>query len=681
MDSTSRKKRAASKRKITEDFCDEVNSIEAPKAKKAKCKETAPKKPASNAKKTSASKQKTKTVPSKAKPKNTVDEKELALRAAFKGVRGRRGILQSVMEMPEDILCEIFSSLTPIDLLRLSRTSKDLRAFLGSRIHSENIWRAAREGMINLPPSLPRDLSEPAYASFVFETHCQKCGAAVAEYVDWLYHARFCGHCVLVSESDPGLKSLRHADILFANIPKIIGPSHLGGVYFFNIQVCDSLKRKISRLKDDNKCKIFVDQWAKEQQIANMDALKVKKYIEREAVSKPLARSAELAALRKRRLDAIVARLEAQGWSEDLTPEVRKSLEKHASVNQPRALTDRIWKNIEPAMLEFMEAAKSKRLRPPSLTHPRVKVLDRFYNTMLDDDGPCFRAPYPPIGHVIANCSPIRELVKDKHLLEDMSDRAIYKVLRKNIYSIAVDWREDQARRLKRILIAGGLEPVLNSALSAFHCAEERCKHTTLFYPDVLRHPCCIQRMKGTWGAKTYSTEKLSAAPASHVNKIRTIIEKCGMDPETATVDEMNRLDVFLACKICKKRGWNDCPFWDRDFSPRTWAMRWRTAVAHCHLNEDQPTFFLIKNAKHLEKAHEMEQRKSESCRVMCRHCDCDFVFGKDSAAKRIDHLEDGVHFFDHYREEDGWSNHWVSLPDDAAVFSFVYCVAKVETS
>lgn len=60
--------------------------------------------------------------------------------------------------------------LTPKDLLSLARTTKSLRAFLMSR-NSRLFWKTARRNMEDLPPC-PADLSEPAYANLLFDSHC-----------------------------------------------------------------------------------------------------------------------------------------------------------------------------------------------------------------------------------------------------------------------------------------------------------------------------------------------------------------------------------------------------------------------------------------------------------------------------------------------------------------------------
>jgi len=65
---------------------------------------------------------------------------------------------------------QIFSYLEPLDILRLSRTSLDLRNLLTSR-SSEHVWRAARLNVHGLPPP-PTDLNEMQYANLAFDNHC-----------------------------------------------------------------------------------------------------------------------------------------------------------------------------------------------------------------------------------------------------------------------------------------------------------------------------------------------------------------------------------------------------------------------------------------------------------------------------------------------------------------------------
>jgi hypothetical protein len=70
---------------------------------------------------------------------------------------------------------QILSRCSPLDLLRLARTTKAFRALLMSR-SSIAIWRSARQlssdrQVIDIP-ECPPYLSEPAYANLAFDPHC-----------------------------------------------------------------------------------------------------------------------------------------------------------------------------------------------------------------------------------------------------------------------------------------------------------------------------------------------------------------------------------------------------------------------------------------------------------------------------------------------------------------------------
>ena len=62
---------------------------------------------------------------------------------ASRTVKGKRGKLKLMTEMPLDILFETFSHLQPADVLHLSQANKSLRALLFSP-SAESIWKGVR---------------------------------------------------------------------------------------------------------------------------------------------------------------------------------------------------------------------------------------------------------------------------------------------------------------------------------------------------------------------------------------------------------------------------------------------------------------------------------------------------------------------------------------------------------
>lgn len=123
-------------------------------------------------------------------PGPQIESDELGTTKATQTRVKKRGLLAAVAEFPLDVLFEviiipwlflmfvvmtlflwqIFKYMTPYDLLRLSRATKGLRQVLLQK-SSRFIWEAARSNLEGLPDK-PSDLSEPRYASLVFDSHC-----------------------------------------------------------------------------------------------------------------------------------------------------------------------------------------------------------------------------------------------------------------------------------------------------------------------------------------------------------------------------------------------------------------------------------------------------------------------------------------------------------------------------
>ncbi|KAF8997426.1 hypothetical protein BDQ17DRAFT_1329416 [Cyathus striatus] len=105
-----------------------------------------------------------------------------------KKVRGKRGLLNKLTEMPLDILLEILGNLEPLDLLH------------------NRVFDAYED----LPPC-PDDMAEPAYASLLFERFChvriipfgfqilsseQSRGSSAGNTIEWISRTRLCFPCI-----------------------------------------------------------------------------------------------------------------------------------------------------------------------------------------------------------------------------------------------------------------------------------------------------------------------------------------------------------------------------------------------------------------------------------------------------------------------------------------------------
>jgi len=102
--------------------------------------------------------------------------------------------LSCIVDMPLDILFEIFERVAPSDLLNLSRTNMMLRKTLMSK-QAITIWKAALE--VWSAPECPSDFSEPRWANLLFGGNvCQMCGAKGIQRIDFGLRRRVCTSCL-----------------------------------------------------------------------------------------------------------------------------------------------------------------------------------------------------------------------------------------------------------------------------------------------------------------------------------------------------------------------------------------------------------------------------------------------------------------------------------------------------
>ncbi|KAI6136164.1 hypothetical protein F5141DRAFT_1059395 [Pisolithus sp. B1] len=271
--------------------------------------------------------------------------------------RARRGPLvgrlASLMEMPMDILFEIFGHLNPLDVLRLARTTKEFRRVLMHR-SSRCIWIAARNNLPDLP-DCPPYMSEPQFANLVFDTHCHECLAPNTRSVDWRLARRICMKCTKYCMVEEGYSYMTESSHLA--VPSKYGKRGRPCYYKKDL---DEFKQRRASLTDPKKREEFVVE--RRARVAEMD--KHGQLLEAWALRQATARSTELEELRSARRQAIIDELTKLGWG----PEIEQilpsdDLGSHRLVKQPTRLTPRIWSNIRSEMIKHMEDLRALRLQ------------------------------------------------------------------------------------------------------------------------------------------------------------------------------------------------------------------------------------------------------------------------------------------------------------------------------
>ncbi|GAA5830533.1 hypothetical protein JCM11251_002505 [Rhodosporidiobolus azoricus] len=123
--------------------------------------------------------------------------KKRARKATKSKVKGKskvskknEGKLAPLLDMPLEIFTEVAGRLDPLTLLYLSRTNKVLHRLFASK-SSKSIWQFARS-TVDLPDLEADDLTEMAYAAFMFEKVCSICEKERAGIVNYDLGRRFC---------------------------------------------------------------------------------------------------------------------------------------------------------------------------------------------------------------------------------------------------------------------------------------------------------------------------------------------------------------------------------------------------------------------------------------------------------------------------------------------------------
>ncbi|KAH6916746.1 hypothetical protein BKA70DRAFT_1250428 [Coprinopsis sp. MPI-PUGE-AT-0042] len=300
-------------------------------------------------------------------PKRRRQQRSSSLRKPKRTAR-----LASFVDLPLDVLHEIFGHLHPYDLLKLARTTRDFRRILMHR-SSVSTWRASFAEVVDLP-ECPAGMAEPAWANLVFWPHCHVCLKPGVRNVEWKFRIRMCTKCAsnclvevwymqpieevykLVSGGFGTPAPPTETDLRYL-VPNREG-RHQRRAYML---------RDLIEFKDMYKCLstpeerlAFIDERQKALVALNMHAENCAAWASNEAVD----RTTELTKLKFERKQAIVKKLEQLGYKKDLEGmRYPDPLDSQPWVNKAQRLTDRVWTNIKPTAISFMDQMRQKRLQ------------------------------------------------------------------------------------------------------------------------------------------------------------------------------------------------------------------------------------------------------------------------------------------------------------------------------
>ncbi|THU96350.1 hypothetical protein K435DRAFT_892881 [Dendrothele bispora CBS 962.96] len=554
--------------------------------------------------------------PPKRKIRSVKPDLKAATPAEYRRTRGKRGLLEKFMnDFPLELKFEVFRHLEPLDVLRLARTSKSLRAILMSR-SSSDIWRAARSNVEGLPP-LPHDLNEPQYANLAFDPHCHNCMTR-CETIIWGCRMRCCKKCLPKVFCDYDelrarfLWSSHFQDMLWWACPQLdfdlegikspwgSGPAWIG--------VIPSATEKIALQLEKLSPEEYKD-WIDAQKVLS-EVITEFQHVEaciKWRRSKTEERSKQLATIRSRRKETIIQRLNDLGWGEtvkELLESHDDPFSSHRLVNQAKDLTDRVsmwtgWRNIEGPLVEFLAERRANFQAEKRLDTLRYRctILRHMYKARSDCTDPNF--PMPSIGHAMMSWRVFDNIWKipfDQESIEAEVQECFQKLT-----PLISEWHSHVKRSLLEIVqreLPHTRLPDLALAKTVFEC--NSCGEY-LWYADAFVHKCLI-----TIGPQDQAREearrlefldlglpydpyeefdlgiwRVDVLRYSHEASRKAIMtmEVCGLDIETTTVDDLHILNPIMECLTCAD---------DDDDAGRTRTfLRWEHVILHNDQCED----------------------------------------------------------------------------------------------
>ncbi|KAJ8454411.1 hypothetical protein ONZ51_g13036 [Trametes cubensis] len=279
-----------------------------------------------------------------------------------KTVRVRLGRLADLMDMPMDIFLEIIVHLQPLDLLHLARASKHFRAMLMTS-RSRYLWVAAFQNVAPGLPPCPPYISEPRYAAALFDQYCFACGVERSTNTEYSTTLRLCAPChktnfkcgehLNISSKklspqfiETTLPSLLVSAVRYVDMENYQDEFNAKSNWMYSIfyvpeveavlALCESKQTTEQRMAFIRERREYVTKM-------QSHGLAVLRWLSKEYRSK---RDSQKSA-REERKATILRKLEALGYNHTDYPDNDAW---NKIVNQPRELTDRIWKVSRPKL-------------------------------------------------------------------------------------------------------------------------------------------------------------------------------------------------------------------------------------------------------------------------------------------------------------------------------------------
>ncbi|KAG9318778.1 hypothetical protein JVU11DRAFT_878 [Chiua virens] len=483
-----------------------------------------------------------------------------------------------LVDLPIDVLIEIFLFLEPVELLYLSRTTKWLRAFLLSRRKSSASWKNAIDN-VGLPPC-PDWMSPPAYVFLAFDPVCHVGRFSIIQTL----RGEFQANCFL-----------SHRDaFVFAKLS--IGTCGYGPQFVYRTMssYCGSVKKfrlprstmpyTLTEINDNWQIVEhygpycfskysrsdweLVQTWERPEEVSLQDFVTQKntfwRSIEEHA---KLCRAWEHRQLEKRldqllflkkRVKDIKTTVTKMGWSYDTLASFcdRPDFRELPQVKKFEQFTPQEWIEIGPQLICWLQEAFYDECR--ETLHDSILSLTV---ARLRDTSSSVR----PKDVDVATIPAVRSVIED-HIMSNMSDWDLKTGLQPVLFNAFKNWSADAVEELKQ-MARKDLDFPPRSKPSSLLPVIFRCKtcHQGLRFNDALSHEHLYEvrpKEHSTCSLRTYerflrgysiyprNTQVLQADVAAS-RRVENLVRQFGRNPSKVTYEELSPSTRKVVCNLC----------------------------------------------------------------------------------------------------------------------------------
>ncbi|KAI5834893.1 hypothetical protein K523DRAFT_368757 [Schizophyllum commune Tattone D] len=565
------------------------------------------------------------------------------------------GKLKLLVEMPLDILYEIFGHLDPQSLLHVSYTSKALRAILITR-NSRSVWRKCISADADFPPK-PDNLNEPQWTEVLLGNTCSYCNRP-SSCALWPFSVRTCDRCL-------GQRFFDEASIIRATKEPveqcrlhlhIHAYAHYRRVYnLTDVKAAIELFKGVDQA-DADAVKAVQSPLLERQMAAEMHARKCENYVN---IVLPRRQREEERRFLKARLAQIEIHLRALGFSEEIDwihSVQSKLLEDHPLIKSFDEITDSSWTQISRPLSKLLSDIRDDMLekKRKKLLKDRMRIVidalkayvsSKPVPSAIDDADQVYPSALDIISLPSIRCMMFAEVKSYVTDVEPDLKRLKSSLSLDALDALCDEWRTLKGRELVAMLPDAyrHLEDEEDDELYSlrFACVFFRCAgcNEPVNFPRVLAHSCAREARLGfrnLAGEEAWLWKRLDALPWNHdgarvewdgqvARAAMSVIRACGCDPRIVDQGDMDEEAAWLACASCEGQTGGK----ERE------VFGWRRAIVHHlgHLNrgEDDPSWIhlldeedirLAKRAEaHCRSRNDMEARTDAPLDYACVHC------------------------------------------------------------